>query len=234
MSDNSKIIFIVNGFYRTGSTLVYIIIQKIMEYSKIEYVYAGENKNQIDEIIKNPQSNYVIKTHDWMPQGNYENVKILYTIRNPLDYVASKAIRAAYEERIKVDSNNIPILDDNWKKHILTKVKEQIENQKKLVNRKDTLILEYESLYYNIRDNIKKISEFINIPANELINEIEYDVSMPEIKKQIEKIPQQGADPKTQLRHGQISEYNGKSGYWYKILPLDLITNILNILKQEK
>lgn len=230
-----SIIYIVNGFYRTGSTLVYIILQKIMDYSGIKYIYAGENKNQIDEIIKNPKSNYVIKTHDWMPQGNYENVKILYTIRNPLDYVASKAIRAVYEERIKADSNNIPILDDHWKKHILTKVKEQIENQKKLVNRKDTLILEYESLYYNIRDNIKKISDFINIPVNDIIiDKITHEVSLSEIKKQLEKIPQQGADPKTQLRHGQISRYNGKSGYWYKILPMDLISNILNIFKQEK
>ena len=232
---SERIIYIVNGYYRTGSTLVYIILQKMWDYSGIKYIYAGENKNQVDEIIKNPKSHYIIKTHDWMPSRDYENVKIIYTIRNPLDYVASKLIRAVYMGRIKANSENIPIVDDNEKKDILIKVKEQIENQKRLAGRNDTLILEYESLFYNIKDNIIKIVKFLNILGPvPMIDPIAKEVSLTEIKKQIEKIPHKGADPKTQIRHGHISQYDGKPGYWYKILPMDLISSILNILKQEK
>ncbi len=224
-------IYIVNGYYRTGSTLVYIIIQKLMEYAETRYIYAGENKNQIDEIIKNPKSNYIIKTHDWKPSKNYENVKIIYTTRNPLDYIASKIIRGIYMGRLKTDSDNKPIIDDIEEANILNNVMGQIENQKRLMNRNDTLIIEYESLYYNVRKNVKRISKFINIKITDaILNRITDEVGLIEIKRQIEEIPYRGADAKTQIRHGHISQYDGKSGYWYKILPMDLISLIINIL----
>ena len=88
---------ICNGGYRTGSTLSFNIVMKIVERTKllgINYKFAGpmpykpvESFINLDPVFLTTK--FVIKSHEYTPDVYPEDVKIIYTYRNPLAVAAS-------------------------------------------------------------------------------------------------------------------------------------------------
>ncbi len=138
-------IIVVNGGYRTGSTFIFLAVQKILECSEIKFealILSAEGIPALEFSSKTP--NFVVKSHNWLPPKN-TNIKTIYSRRHFLDVYAS-FIKA-----------NITVLDP------ITEILEE-KRREKIMRDSPCLTLEYADFYDNEQFALNKISEYIGMP----------------------------------------------------------------------
>ncbi|HWE72288.1 MAG TPA: hypothetical protein VG328_03950 [Stellaceae bacterium] len=104
-------VFIVNGFYRSGSTKVFLAGQAILRATGRPYATHGLDLQDVDRFLDQidggafPGEWHLIKTHQWMPRIERDNVLVFFTRRNLPDVAASHLRRALVdgEKKAKAD-----------------------------------------------------------------------------------------------------------------------------------
>lgn len=106
--------FVVNGFYRTGSTKVFLAGQAILKVTGRPYVTLGMELSDIDKTLDRLEKGafagkwILIKTHQWMPLKKRDNVLVFFTRRNLADVASSHFRRsiADHERQVKLRQKN--------------------------------------------------------------------------------------------------------------------------------
>lgn len=220
-------IVVVNGGYRTGSTLAYNIAGCIEEKSETGVRVIVRDKEYIDNLIltNNDTLNTVIKSHNNMPTMELlKKSKFIHTYRKDIrDCAASYKL----------------IRPDVTFDYILKIMENQIKNQYYMqifVNHPNVLILEYSEFVNNINFLVNKINVFLGNKLSDLqLIEIENMWSINSVKLKIKTIPHDdGYDPISQLRPHHISTFNGENGYWKNILSLEEQNLMDNLMDKYK
>lgn len=210
-------IIICNGGYRTGSTLTFNICVKLFNGKAS---IGGANNAYLNKFIKdhNPKEYHIFKSHDFMPETYNPNLKIIHSYRHPFQVAASNVTR-------HLDKGNFFITEkDN--DYIIKTVKGQKDNLLRLINRKDTLTLNYDLLVTKLEECIRKTADHLDIyVTKENVIKIKKELSIQNIKEYCKKI--ENADPKTQLRKNHIGKYEDRLDYWIEVLPNHIIERII-------
>lgn len=88
-------VVVVNGWYRTGSTLCFYTVQRILAAKGVPFLVAGQDYKDADQMIANYLESdsdewLVLKSHNWMPSDRSEGrVITIYTKRHPADIMRS-------------------------------------------------------------------------------------------------------------------------------------------------
>ena len=88
-------VVVVNGWYRTGSTLCFYTVQRILAARGLPFRAVGQDfapaDRMIDEHLARTTGEWlVVKSHNWLPSvDNQDRVITLYTKRQPADIMRS-------------------------------------------------------------------------------------------------------------------------------------------------
>lgn len=203
---------VCNGGHRTGSTLAYNIVRLIFETKGIGHALGGF---EVDQALIERHANQgdwrVVKTHLWVPETSWDNVRILCTYRNPLD-VAASLVRKP------------PPVNEDRVYELLTKQREVI---KALQHRTDTLFLRYEEMYREMQCWIREIARFVGVEttADEMAR-IRESLSIDQVIRFCNSLEADAADETTQWRRGHVSPTRGEPGAWKTVLSPECVEKI--------
>lgn len=204
---------IINGGYRTGSTLAYNLAGRLAELSGIGIRKGGIDGAALDKIL-NQEEGSVYKTHNWKPVGEIPpSISVIYTHRDMKDCIASVlTIRPDYPQEL---------------------IKPLVENQCALTSymlrnykgHERVLVIAYEQFHADAVHFAAEIASFLklNLP-DAIISSVGHEWSVPEVKRRAESII--SMEPKTELRKGHVSKFNGENGYWREVLDDQMINMI--------
>lgn len=217
-------IVIATGNYRTGSTLAYNIARELCnEYVKnfevIQYGYT--NEELIDLVHKDTSTRvYILKSHDYLPEKDFPDLKCIHTTRNMLDAVASSIVLKNTELTTEVCDS----------------IKHQHERDvlvQSYVNRKYECIrhFKYEDFYGNLRKFILDIASYLGFMITDGFLEFliaEYDVT--KIKETYSHFEAEH-DLTRWFRPNHVSYYNGMPGFYKEILTQEQIDKIQELIQ---
>jgi hypothetical protein len=225
-----------SGMMRSGSTwsfnvcrLIAHLLAKQFDLPFINYRYLAGNL--LDNMLKQDKLGLALaKTHNPTKFAfeclMHRTVKIICTIRDPRDCVASLQLfynDANFAESVFIIKNNLLILD-SWR----------------FVDR--ILFIRYEDMFQNPSSQIRKIADYLDFSLNDkLVEDIDNQTSMKSIKQFSEGLrhmPAESlvhdartnlADPITQIHENHI--HGGLCGRWKDELTLQQKEIVMNEFK---
>ena len=216
-------VVIVNGLFRTGSTLVFQLVKELLNVKGVCYDLP------ISEIDKqeNYTENYVIKNHGYFPKVQRNYFKIVLTIRNVYDSIFSSM--KVWPEKFEKDrESEIRLMVQNYKNFLNEYMLFESENPGQC------LLISYEHFYNDNVHLINSLCKFLNLDISGDARAIIANYNSIESIK--EKIGE-GVDPKQiaygQFRKGHISDYNGLPGYGKAYMQENLKKIIYDELKND-
>jgi len=237
-----RIFSVVVSDYRTGSTLLYNIIKEIVEilYPKTHKVYHGDNIQDITRWYLNDKNTiYLLKSHlDLRDLPFEEDLKIFYITRNHLDKVSSSLLRGystGHNSLKDLPKDGIDIDDPNFWEQQLLNMEETQEQLKHYQERSNSIVIQYEEMYYNMKKIIQDIANHLSLCIDNIIIErIEKKLSLNNIKNLTKGIEHSDwiEDYDTQWRGNHISILNGEPNQWMLALPEHAIISFLRKYKE--
>ena len=234
-SPSEKDVYLVS-YPRSGNTWMRVILAELI-YSK-----SGESLNDLgyyipdiywkpkkEDVIKSEFN--VIKSHELfsIPQYGPHN-KVIYIIRDPRDVVISYfKYKTAFGLSIQFDQFvfdwiNGRIKPSSWQEHINSWTGKGIENHKMKIH-----YVKYEDLLINSFEEVKKISEFINIKKSR--DEIENAIKKASLEKMQKKEELGFRDDIKDVNYNFIGP--GKSRNWEKFLSSSQENEITQLAHDE-
>lgn len=212
MGESMKVV-VCNGGYKTGSTLTFNIMLKVVETTNEPMQSYGHN--DVVKILNKPIDKwYVVKSHTFCPDEKMDHLRIVHTYRNPFSVAAS--CFGMVESKLEKDRN-----------HVINVLKTQKKMKEYHSKRSDTFISPYEQTYENPHKTIRQIAEFLKIEINENdVENIASDLTVDKVFKECQK--NEEADPYTQLRPDNISKYKGDPEAWKQVLSDEFVKRIKN------
>jgi len=156
-----------NGMQRSGSTLQYELVKKILiscKKSFIEYGYAqsGDEKNVLDFLGTKAADFYLVKTHDLLDIKEVSKV-VIYSWRDIRDVAASIKNKFGKKEKI-----------------LLTTLDQCVEEHYKIIAVADIIQI-YSSLVNNTQSCISELAEILGISPNDI--NVDYIINLLERDK---------------------------------------------------
>lgn len=215
---------IVNGFHRTGSTLVYNIVREMLQAKGFPFESnPGAGTEGIFKIIGDQCTNrrwMVVKTHRWLPSGLEPHfIKPIFTMRNPFDTAAS-LIR-------KPDGH---LTEDQ----VIEELIRQRFGNAYMLKVKNSLVLKYGMFYERINELIVAIERFLGFTINREEREnIIKNYHVSNVKTMCDQISSD-CDWTTSFRKGHITSTLGLPGAYKNVLSEDMIYKIRAFVLMEK
>lgn len=215
---------IINGFHRTGSTLVYNVVREMFKSCGFHYVaIPGMGTEGILQLIGDRCTNRkwtVVKTHRWLPSGlEPAFIKPIFTIRNPFDTAAS-LMR-------KPDGHLTEA-------QVIEELIRQRFGNGYMLKVPNSLVLKYGLFYERINELIVAIERFLGMlisrDAKEYITRA-YQIN--NIKHVCDNLPVE-CDNTTSFRKGHITSTLGIPGAYKDVLSEDMIYKIKAFVQMEK
>lgn len=165
-------IIVANGGYRTGSTLAYMIPQRLFEALSIKFesgVVSHEDILELDD-----SKNRIIKSHNFMPPNRLK-YRTIYTRRNYLD-VCSSFVQAGFDL-----DYNIEIAEEKRRRRLMLEL--------------PCLTVDYEDFYENEIYLVRKIAAYLDLVINEkLATEVADMVSIKTIRSIADVLSSENSD----------------------------------------
>lgn len=179
---------IVNGGYRTGSTLAFNIVQELLTRNEIPFFSGGHST--ADSIVPVKKKWNIAKIHNHIQTERVPDLECIYTYRHPCDVVASwLSYGTSLEKAIK-------------------KAKTDMEVHPKILE-SYCLKIQYDSMYENVEVWIRNIADHLGLRRNaQMVFCIANKLSPFNVKKFTDTLDT--VDEKTELRKNHISVNLGK------------------------
>lgn len=205
-------IIVCNGGYRTGSTLSFMIVLRLLRFSGVaglEVESIGASDKEITSLFNlEPtllRNWWVVKCHRYWPpkEGIPEHCFVIHTFRPALQVAASLHV-------IKPNLTFEQIAAELHYQHTVKKKNEY----------RGSLCIPYTKIYGDIDWTVRAITNFLSIPIEEhAIDWVANELSIESVSKLCKLVADGAADPYTQLRHNQISDTCGHPEGWKQTLP---------------
>jgi len=187
------------GPIRSGSTLVY---------------------NYLKELFP---KYHVVKTHQISAAECNKN-KVVVTVRNPLDCLASSIIRH------DLNPNEIDL-----SKHIEEFRKHGLNDLMTIFNHPNVLLLRYEDFRKDSNIIVNELEQYFNTSFdNKQIEQVIENLRIEKVEKLVSKIKEFGTYDKKNLFHGKhVSQFKGEAGYYKKVFNKERIDFLNKEFKPE-
>lgn len=209
-------IVVVNGGYRTGSTVVYNIIGCLVEKAGIGRRAGLKDKSEVNRLIQaSPEATVVAKSHTWYPKESVPgHVRVVYTYRQDIrDCVASVLLIKPWTSAKALE--NLVMTQCALTKHMSS-----FEGDAKVLS------LEYSGFYRNNDDLAKRLAAFLQLDLTEAdVLTVASQWTIEEVLTKMRTMEGEMHSP-SELRKNHVSAFQGRNGYWESILTAEQIAMI--------
>lgn len=226
-------ITIINGPYRTGSTVIYQMTRDLLIAHNPDAFCNFDALNSFENMELTKVHNYLAKNHLFFPtdeQFEEHNIKLIGTSRNLYDVVYSHLFMYGFTldapvERLKFTINNL------FDKHRQFRDK-WFECYHKYPQ--SCLLFQYEDFYEDNFNTISRIQRFLGIDVDDAkLSRIANDCSVSNIKKIVGDKPIKEEIAYVQFRKGHIGPSRGLPYIAFEKLPDNLKQAVDEIVRGE-
>lgn len=183
-------VVLVAGGYRTGTTLAYMVAQRLLAAAGQDHAALGCDATTYAAALRLAEPWIVIKAHDiQLAQG--PNYRVVWCDRDPVDAIASYVRYVPLVEAV-----------DAWRRTVELR-------RFYAAGRRDVLWLDYETLYRRPQHRVDLIAAHLGLDVpEEMRAAIAVDLSAMRVKKLADDLTE--ADSWTELRPGHVGDELGR------------------------
>lgn len=207
-------VVVVNGWYRTGSTLCFYAVQRILAARGLPFRVAGQDFADADTMIAEHLAQatgewLVLKSHNWLPSAdNQDRVITLHSRRHPADIMRSamklRRRQFAASGRSEADADAQSVRDG------VPGLVWLLLFYRYMLPRLPMHVIEYEKFYDQPRRLVVHLAGLLNLALTEAeIENVMADIDVRRIKDWTDRLDGP-MDPQSHFRQYAISETLGR------------------------